>query len=93
MPSNVSVILASQGRVILLIAAAAFVLNLPLGYLREGTRKFSPAWFVYVHLSVPLIALLRITNHLSYWLIPLFIACAVGGQLAGGSLRRTRAGG
>lgn len=72
-----------------LIGVAALVVNLPLGYLREGTRKFSLGWFVYIHLSVPLIAFLRISNHVSAWAIPPFIACALLGQLAGGRMRRS----
>ncbi len=73
-----------------LIGAAALILNLPLGYLREGTRKYSLGWFVYIHLSVPVIAFLRISNHVSAWAIPPFVVCAVLGQLAGGRIRRNR---
>jgi len=72
------------------IGAFALVVNLPLGYLREGTRKLSLLWFIYVHLSVPIIAYLRITNHVSAWAIPPFVACALIGQIAGGRMRRTR---
>ncbi len=90
MPINVSVLLVSPGGLILAIAAAAVACNVLLGYLREGVRKFSPAWFLYVHLSVPLIIYLRVHNELSYMLIPLFITCAVGGQLIGGRIRRKR---
>jgi len=72
------------------IAAIALAINLPLGYLRAGERKFSPAWFLYVHLSVPVIAYLRITNHVSAWAIPPFIGCALLGQIAGGWMRRSR---
>lgn len=74
------------------IGAFALVANLPLGYLREGTRKLSLLWFIYVHLSVPVIAYLRITNHVSAWAIPPFVACALIGQIAGGRMRRTRQG-
>jgi hypothetical protein len=70
------------------IGVTALVLNLPLGYLREGQRKYSLAWFVYVHLSIPVIAYLRIANHVTSWLIPFFILCAIGGQIAGGRARR-----
>jgi hypothetical protein len=70
------------------IGVTALVLNIPLGYLREGQRKYSLAWFVYVHLSIPLIAYLRIANHVTSWLIPFFILCAIGGQVAGGRARR-----
>src|SRR5512134_2686178 len=68
----------------------ALVVNLPLGYLREGHRKLSLAWFLYVHLSVPVIAWLRISHQVSAWAIPPFIACAVIGQIAGGRMRRVR---
>jgi hypothetical protein len=76
----------------LLIAAAALAVNFPLGYAREGFRKFSIGWFVCVHLSVPLIAYLRLANHVSAWGIPAFLACAVLGQFAGGKVRRIRGG-
>jgi len=72
------------------IGFAALVANFPLGYLREGTRKLSLMWFVYVHLSVPVIAYLRISNHVSAWAIPPFVACALVGQIAGGRMRRIR---
>ncbi|HEY3489549.1 MAG TPA: hypothetical protein VGK27_05430 [Candidatus Deferrimicrobiaceae bacterium] len=90
MTCNVSGILSHHGEITLLIASAALVCNVPLGYLREGVRKFSPAWFLFVHLSIPLIAGFRIFNHLHNWVIPVFIACAVVGQILGGRLRRRR---
>jgi len=71
-----------------LIGAAALAVNIPLGYAREGFRKFSLAWFVCIHLSIPLIAWLRLSNHVGAWGIPAFVACAVLGQLAGGKVRR-----
>jgi hypothetical protein len=76
--------------VAMMIGAVAIVLNLPLGYAREGFRRFSPGWFVCVHLSIPVIAYLRLGNHVSAWAIPAFVACALLGQLAGGRLRRGR---
>jgi len=79
-----------QWAVAVLIATAALGLNLPLGYAREGLRKFSLGWFVCVHLSVPLIAYLRLASHVSAWAIPAFLACALLGQIAGGRVRRGR---
>jgi hypothetical protein len=76
--------------VALMIGAAAIVLNLPLGYAREGFRRFSLGWFVCVHLSIPLIAYLRLANHVSAWAIPAFVVCALLGQIAGGRVRRAR---
>lgn len=71
-----------------LIGAAALTVNIPLGYAREGFRKFSLGWFVCIHLSVPLIAWLRLAHQVTAWGIPAFVACAVLGQLAGGKVRR-----
>ena len=71
-----------------IIGVTALMLNVPLGYLREGQRKYSLPWFVYAHLSIPLIAYLRIANHVTSWLIPFFILCAVIGQIVGGRARR-----
>lgn len=81
---------ASPVLVLTLIGLAALSVNVPLGYLREGARKYSAAWFVYIHLSIPLIAFLRIGSHVSAWFIPLFLLCAVAGQLVGGRIRRRR---
>jgi len=72
-----------------LIGGAALTVNIPLGYAREGFRKFSLGWFVCVHLSVPLIAYLRLASHVSAWTIPLFVACAFVGQIVGGRVRRS----
>lgn len=66
------------------IGLATLLMNVPLGYLRSKSRTYSAAWFLYVHLSVPLIIALRIVNHVSLWAIPAFIVCAVCGQLLGG---------
>lgn len=70
-----------------LLAAAALAANLPLGFWRAGLRKFSPAWFVAVHLSVPFIILLRVLLGVSAWFIPLTLGMAVAGQIGGGRLR------
>ena len=72
------------------IGIAALVINLPLGYLRAGSRKFSLKWFAYIHISVPFIAYLRTTNHVPPWAIPPIIVCALLGQLFGGLMHRFR---
>lgn len=64
----------------------SFMLNLPMGYLREKTRKFSVSWFVCVHLSIPFIYLGRIFSHLDIRYVPIFIAAALLGQIWGGKL-------
>jgi hypothetical protein len=63
----------------------SFICNLPLGRWRSTVKKYSPRWFLAVHLSIPLIIFLRIKLGLSAWDILLNLAAAVAGQLVGGS--------
>lgn len=75
-----------------LISMLAFAIlsNIPLGYLRMGSPKYSLRWFVYIHLSVPFIIGLRITNNISWQVIPFSIGLAVAGQMIGSRLYRRR---
>ena len=66
----------------------SFGANLPLGYLRETSRKFSLHWFVLIHLSIPFIVALRSMFGFGWQVIPLTLFCAVAGQLAGSRFRR-----
>ncbi len=68
----------------------AFFSNVPLGYFREGSRKYSVRWFVFIHLSIPFIVGLRMSNGISWRFIPVTLAMAVAGQWLGGRLRRRR---
>lgn len=72
----------------ILVACAALVLNLPFGYLRMNTKKFSVMWFIYIHLPIPFIFVLRNMAGLGYVFIPLMVAGAVAGQLIGGRLNK-----
>lgn len=73
-------ILAAAGLVLL-----SFLCNLPLGRWRASVRRFSAPWFLAVHMSIPLIILLRIKMGLSAWFIPLTFGAAVAGQFLGGA--------
>ena len=77
------------GRVALLVTAA-LLMNLPLGYYRQGTRKYSFLWFVLIHASIPFLILFRIGMGISYWYIPFSLGFAVLGQVAGGRIRRQK---
>lgn len=68
----------------------AFFANLPLGFLRESTRKLSLRWFVYVHISIPFILAMRIGYDFGWKAVPFTLACAVAGQLLGGYIKRQR---
>ena len=75
---------------IALVSLLAFAIfsNIPLGYLRQGSAKYSVRWFVYIHLSVPFIIGLRVSNNISWQLIPFSIALAVVGQMIGSRIYR-----
>jgi hypothetical protein len=68
----------------------AFLLNLPLGYLRQTSRRYSFRWFLYIHLSIPFILLARLGYGFGWPIVPLTIASAVAGQIVGGRLKRRR---
>jgi hypothetical protein len=69
---------------ILALSAFCFFVNLPLGFWRKKNKKFSVAWFIAIHAAVPFIIAVRLLSGVSNFFIPLFIALAVLGQLAGG---------
>jgi len=73
---------------LIILLLFALLSNIPLGYLREASRKYSLRWFVYIHLTIPLIILLRLHYGFGWSLIPLTLLCAVGGQITGGWIRR-----
>jgi hypothetical protein len=66
----------------------AFFANLPLGYLREGSDKYSFRWFLYIHLSIPAVIALRLVSGFSWRVIPFTLGCAVVGQVVGGRFKR-----
>ena len=75
----------------LFIAAAIVVaLNLPFGFWRAGTGKYSARWIVAVHAPVPLVVAVRLFSGLGWHLItfPVLIGAFFTGQFVGGRLRR-----
>ena len=75
-----------------LLAAAVIVLllNLPFGYWRAGTVKFSLGWFLAVHSPVPLVIAIRYLAHLGWQFVtfPVLVGAFFTGQILGGRLRR-----
>ncbi len=67
----------------------ALILNLPFGYLRVKAKKFSIKWFLYIHLPIPFIFVLRTMAGLGAQVIPIIVVGAVLGQLLGGKLNKT----
>lgn len=80
----------SATALLIVVIVIACIVNIPLGYLREGTPKFSFAWYFYIHVSIPLLIYLRIKCGFSWNVVPLTIAGAIAGQLIGGTIRRRR---
>lgn len=78
----------SAPALLFIVIVVACLVNVPLGYLREGTPRFSFAWYFYIHVSIPLLIYLRIKLGFSWNVVPLTIAGAVAGQLLGGRMRR-----
>ena len=72
----------------MMIGAAA--INIPLGYQRQGCRKFSPGWWFYVHISIPLIIYARLKLGLGIQFIPFTLASSVAGQFIGGRIYRKK---
>lgn len=71
------------------VAALVFLLNVPFGFWREGTRKFSWQWILAIHLPVPLVVLLRVYSGLGWRPVsfPVLIGAFFLGQYAGARLR------
>lgn len=70
---------------IVIVSIVCFLVNIPLGKKREQSRKFSLAWILWIHASIPVIIALRIMLQLHPIAIPINIAAAVAGQFVGGA--------
>lgn len=75
--------------VTLYLIVAAVLINVPFGYFRAGHRRLSWQWLLAIHAPVPLVIVLRLLSHHGWGIVPLLIAGAVIGQLAGGTLRNS----
>ena len=74
---------------VILITVLTFALNLPFGYFRSRSRKYSLKWFLYIHVPVPLVIIARLVSQTDYKFIPIFVIAAVVGQLCGGRIGAT----
>ncbi|MGQ9483859.1 MAG: hypothetical protein ACUVSA_02470 [Desulfosoma sp.] len=72
------------------MAVLVLGVNVPFGYWRARVRRFSRAWFLAVHLPVPLVVGLRLASGLGWRLasIPVFIGAFCIGQWLGGMAYR-----
>jgi hypothetical protein len=72
------------------LIAAIFALNLPFGAWRARVRKFTPAWFLAIHVPVVFAVVLRLSTGIGFHAIVLLESAAAffAGQFAGGWLWR-----
>lgn len=72
------------------VGTIIFLLNLPFGYWRAKTKKFSPQWFMAVHLSVPVVYALRAYAGIDWHLVtvPVLGGSFFLGQYLGGKFRQ-----
>ena len=71
-----------------IVTLLTFILNVPFGYWRSKVKKFSFLWFLYVHLPIPFIVLMRFGFHLGFqwWTYPFLVGAFFSGQLFGKKL-------
>ncbi len=75
---------------LLIMIAFAFVLNLPFGYWRGKTRKFSFKWFLYIHLPIPFVVIFRLLAGFSMKIVPIMLVASVAGQVLGARIDRLK---
>jgi len=73
----------------LFLSFIIILLNIPFGYLRQGTKRFSFYWFLYIHLPVPFIFLVRsaLDVELSFITAPLLFGSYFLGQFLGKKIK------
>ena len=75
-----------KSAIVIGLFSLTFMLNMPFGYLRGKTKRFSLKWFLYIHLPIPFVLLARILSNTDMTYIPLLVLAAVIGQVWGGRL-------
>lgn len=71
-----------------ILSTTAFAFNLPFGYLRAASDKFSFKWFLYIHLPIPFVVIIRWAVGVDYKFVPFVVIGAVAGQYLGGRLNK-----
>jgi hypothetical protein len=73
---------------IISIAIIVFILNIPFGYWRANTKKFSLQWVLAIHVPVLLMIGLRIISGLGFQLytFPIMVGVFFTGQYLGGKI-------
>jgi hypothetical protein len=72
------------------VTIITLIINLPFGYLRGDAKKFSVKWFLYIHLPIPAIFVMRTFVGLGARTIPVIVIGAIIGQIIGGRVFAAR---
>ena len=71
-----------------LLLGSILLINVPFGYWRANSRKFSWHWILAIHVPVIIAIGLRLLFHdLILILLPAFVAVFMTGQFAGGRIK------
>ncbi len=77
---------------VFLLLSSILLINVPFGYWRANSKKFSWPWIMAVHIPVPIAIGLRLMFLGWVWLLlPAFVAVYSIGQVVGGKLRKKMA--
>lgn len=73
---------------LILAALSDYLINIPFGYWRTPTKIFSWQWFLFIHLPIPFVVLLRFYFELGFefYTYPLLLISFFLGQYTGGKL-------
>ncbi|MDQ7787995.1 MAG: hypothetical protein RDU01_10335 [Thermodesulfovibrionales bacterium] len=72
--------------IVFALFVVTLLINLPFGYARAKTKRYSFWWFLYIHVPIPLIFVARTVSHIEMKYIPVFALAALIGQVLGGRL-------
>jgi len=73
-------------------ALSVIITNLPFGYWRASTRKYSIDWFLSVHIPVILVVVFRFYFEIGFdfYTYPILILSFLCGQFFGGRIQKFR---
>jgi hypothetical protein len=78
--------------ILLLVAFIDFLFNIPFGYWRANTKRFSVQWFLSIHLPIPFLIILRMYSGIGFEFItyPIMVSAFLLGQHFGYKLHKWR---
>ncbi len=76
----------SFNKILIALLVFTLLLNLPFGYARAKTKRYSLRWFLYIHVPIPFIFIVRSISNVEIKYIPIIALAAIIGQLIGGRL-------